>query len=202
MLLNYKNKEFFKAIYGREPKNWSITDLNDLYLKLKTRSDSRWNDFRNFIYDVIFKELEEYEGKIHVYYYQNDDLRGFEIHKRKDYGFSYTFDDPTFKTREERLKFLLNSDPKNLELGQEFYRLKKLDSLASSSMWKVKSILADEIHKHLRDVKDKSIFKDKSFITINISGIKYVVKIENTHYDNYFRFTWDGETVNQNEIII
>lgn len=192
------SKEYFIQKFGREPKKWTIEELHNLYRRATERSDKRWVDFKKYVYDVVLKEIPKFEGKYYIYYYQDNTLRGFEITNNHD-GFRYTFADPTFKTREDKLKFILNADPRNFEIGQEFYKLKRLHSSASSTTWKVKSFLGEKISKSLKEIKDKSIFRDKSITIIDISGIKYVVNIQNI-YESYFEFKWNGEVLNENII--
>jgi hypothetical protein len=192
-------KEYFIQKFGREPKSWTIDELHNLYIRVRDRSNRRWVDFKNYVYGVVLKEIPKFEGKYYIYYYQDNSIRGFEITNNHD-GFRYTFSDPTFKTREDKLKFILNADPRNFKIGQEFYRLKRLHSSSSSTTWKIKSFLAEKISKKLKEVEDKSIFRDKSIAIVNISGVKYVVNIQNINYDNYFDFKWDGEILNENII--
>lgn len=196
--INFLFPEVFEYRFGRKPKNWTLEQLHDLYLRAKSRAEKRWSHTLS-IMDKIDKEITKFDNKSQVYFYQttNDTtyLRQYEFTWKSRYKHtSYSLNDPKLKSREERLDFVL-SNSRAFELGQEFYESKRLEDMAWRSMWRVKDILWQVIEKKLRAKYEGVYVKDT--IIIEISGHKYFIHVDNGYvYTNFtLKNEFDGEII-------
>lgn len=197
--LNFLFPEFFEYKFKRKPKDWSLEELHDLYLRAKARAEKRRNHTLS-IMDSIDKEITKFDNKSQVYFYQtiNDTtyLRQYEFTWKSRYEkySSYSLNDPKMKSREERLDFVL-SNSRAFELGQEFYESKRLEDMAWRNMWRVKDILWQVIEKKLRKMYEGVQVKDT--IIIEISGHKYFIYVENSWgFSNFtLKNEFDGEII-------
>jgi hypothetical protein len=183
---NFKNGDlnFIKK------KQRSLNYLHDLYLRLLERSKIRRSEYLKF-YDSIKSKVNPSGDSIYLYYKQEDLIRGYKINI---YDGSYTHYDPKFKNRNDKLNFILNCEKINFDLGEE---LKKQISINRNLfLYRIKKRISDKIHEHFssiynfRECKIQNI--KESFLIVEISGVKYVVNIDNkNHY--YCEFKWHGE---------
>jgi len=191
--VNFLFPEVFEYKFKRKPKEWSLEQLHDLYLRSKLRAEKRWNHTLS-IMDKIDKEITKFDNKSQVYFYQttNDTtyLRQYEFtwKGRYDKYTSYSLNDPKLKTREERIDFAL-SNTRSFELGQEFYESKRLEDMAWKSMWRVKHILWQVMEKKLRTIHEGVAVKET--LLVEISGHKYFIHVDNCY--GYPEFTLQNE---------
>jgi hypothetical protein len=68
MLLNIRNKDFFKFKFKREPKNWDIESLHELSLKTKLRKEKRNQERSNFIFSIKDQLQPDDKGCYRIYY--------------------------------------------------------------------------------------------------------------------------------------
>lgn len=204
--VNFLYPEAFEYKFKRKPKEWTLEELHDLYLRTKERAEKRWNHTLSII-DTIDKEIPKFdrrfEKKSQVYFYQitNDKntytkhLRQYEFTWGEDKSsYTYSLRDPKLNTREERLDFALSNE-RSFELGQKFFESKKLEDMAWRTMWYIKDVFWTVLEKKLRDIyKGKKI---RETLLIEVSGYKYFIHVKNGY--GYPSFTlqneFDGEIV-------
>ena len=145
--LNFQLPDYMKSKLGREPRVRSIAEVHRIYLETKERYIKRSETTREII-EKIKKEIEpqdNYRKKRIVYF--NQEARG-EVYLRQyeisfEYGddcYSTSIGDTRFKTRDEKLEFIL-SNQKAFELGQDFYETKKIEDDAYRRSSRIKEYL-------------------------------------------------------------
>ncbi len=191
--------EVFEYKFKRKPKDWSLEQLHDLYLRTKERAEKRW-ELSQSIMDTIQKEIVQFDNKTKVYFYQTTRdttfLRNYEFtwkNKHTKYT-SWSIGDPKLNNREERLDFLI-ANVRAFELGQQFYESKTLEDMAWRTMWKVKDILWQVMEKKLRTLYESKVVKET--LIVEVSGHKYFVHVDNGYGYPSFRLQneFDGEII-------
>lgn len=196
MRVNFRQPEVFKYKFGRNPRNWTIEQLHDLWLRASERSNKRRKAYLDYI-DIIVKEIPINEkGEIVVYYKHKGrkNLSQYKLTYHRDWkSWGVSRDSVPLKTREERLSFLLNSATKTYEMGQKLF---ELDSLYTStnSNYKVKEVMWRQIEDSLRERFKNEPFKYyKKVFVLNISNKKYFVEVDHTRAPNYYKFNLQNE---------
>jgi len=187
--LNFRNPEYFKHIYGRYPKNWTIESVHSLYLKLLERSNKRYELTRECI-DEITSTIPK-DNK-HICYYETDDrtmcIEFTYYNEYKSYGVSRNTLDMSKLSRDEKLAFLLATE-KQFELGEKYNRLSKNESsyhyYVFSVLWEM---IENKLKEHFKGVRPKDTF------VISISDKKYYVIVDRDRY--YGNFKFGGECKN------
>jgi len=189
MRVNYKESHIFKFKFKRDPKDWSIEELHQLYLDSYSRTARKWEVLSSII-KRIADELPD--AKIYrsqetrVVYLQKDN----EIVKRV---FSYQVDTggwsfgphedlnlSTSENRDYKLELILSS-PKNFELGHLFEKYVRENLHLHRIPWEA---LSEKVETLLREkFRDK---KAPEYFTIDICKKKYIVHCENQHRYNKF----------------
>jgi hypothetical protein len=101
---NFLFPEAFEHKFKRKPKEWSLEQLHDLYLRAKVRAEKRASHTQS-IMDMIDKEIPKFDRKSQVYFYQTSNdttyLRQYEFtwKCRYDKYTSYCLNDPKLKSR-------------------------------------------------------------------------------------------------------
>ena len=194
--LNFQLPDYMKSKLGREPRVRSIAEVHRIYLETKERYIKRSETTREII-EKIKKEIEpqdNYRKKRIVYF--NQEARG-EVYLRQyeisfEYGddcYSTSIGDTRFKTRDEKLEFIL-SNQKAFELGQDFYEAKKIEDDAYRRSSRIKEYLWNMIEGELKKIKFPPF--TKKTLLIQIEDTKYFVSVESSHY-NYANFQWLNE---------
>lgn len=201
MRVNSKDnmKYFYKKKFNREPKQWSIEDLHNLYLRAKERADKR----QNLTIDCGFKILselpieEDRSGSRYAYFYKKEYSRNKnkfeEEYTTSLYRYRITpikrrgFDSFSWSTeridssvsRDEKLSFILAE--RAFELGEEFNKISNLRSSYHHYVW-------NEIWEIIEKKLDNT-YKDKEVpptIKLKIGDKEYLVSGE----DNYHSIKW------------
>lgn len=172
--VNFKNKYFYQHKFGRDPKEWSIEQLHELYLKAKKRSDERSKIFWNLLLEAVEKT-----GQKTIYYYQKrgdgkEQLCHYDIRYNHDYeSYSYSRNYSKLEDRDSKLAFFI-ADEINFEYGRKLQEASKFYSLKLSSF--VFSILEDEVNQILnKKFKSEKISPPKSFVT-KIGDKSYIIE--------------------------
>lgn len=197
--VNFFYPEVFERKFNRKPKQWSLEDLHDLYLRAKERAEKRWKLSQSII-DTIQKEIVQFDNKTQVYFYQTTRdttyLRNYEFtwkNKRDKYT-SWSIGDPKLNNREERLDFLI-ANSRAFELGQQFYESKTLEDMSWRTMWRVKDIFWQVLERMLRSLYESEVVKET--LIIEVSGHKYFVHVDNGYgYPNFrLQNEFNGEII-------
>ena len=198
MVVNSKDniKYFYKKKFNREPKQWSIEDLHNLYLKAKERSKKRQKLSSDCGKRIISElPIEVRDACRYAYFYREEYNRNKDIeYKTSLYRYRITptklrgVDSFTWSTervdstasRDEKLSFILANE-RAFELGEEFNKLEKLRSSYHHYIW-------HEIWQIIEKKLD-NIYKDKEVpptIKLKIGDKEYLVIGE----DNYHHIKW------------
>jgi hypothetical protein len=168
------NDPFFKYKFQREPRVWSLEEVQDLYDKLLERNKPFIEKSRKIV-NRIMKEVDidsNTESSRTLYYYDDDEIYTITFKKDLNWGYSYTHNGKLdLKTREKTLDFLIDFD-KKLELGNLFIENKRLISNLPN---RVKEILHNMMNKKLLEYYED--FKDNKFLINNL-----VVSVGNRKY--------------------
>jgi hypothetical protein len=201
--INFKFPEIFKYKFNREPKNWTIEQLHDLYFRTKDRALDRSKICKDIVEkiksEIIYDSSESgYNYKTYlVYFYQESNkttyLRQYKLtfHDSRD-SYSYSINDPKLNSREERLDFIL-ANGRAFELGQEFYEAKRIEDMAWKSMWVVKSVMWEEVESKLREIYKYGEKYAPDTLVIQIGEKQYFVHVDNSH--GYSKFQLKDENV-------
>ena len=184
---------FFRIKFNREPKQWSIEDLHNLYLKAKERSEKR----QKLLTDCgkrILAELqpEDRDGSRYAYFYREEyhkkecitslyRYRVAQVKRRGFDSFSWSTErvDST-ASRDDKLSFILANE-RAFELGEEFKKIQSYRTSYHHYIW-------NEIWNMAEKKLDK-IYKDKEVpttIKLKIGDKEYLVVGE----DNLHHIKW------------
>ena len=197
--VNFFYPEVFEYKFKRKPKDWSLEQLHDLYLRAKERAEKRCN-LSQSIMDTIQKEIVQFDNKTKVYFYQTVKdttyLRSYDFTWKCKYNknTSWSIGDPKLNNREERLDFLI-ANMRAFELGQQFYESRTIEDMAWRTMCKVKDIFWQVLEKKLRTLYQDNAVKET--LLIEVSGHKYFVHVDNGWGYPIFRLQneFDGEII-------
>ena len=67
-LTYYRNPEFYKAKFGKEPKKWNIEMIHDLWLRAKKRDEKYSQEFSSYINEVVAEIRADERGSHRVYF--------------------------------------------------------------------------------------------------------------------------------------
>jgi hypothetical protein len=187
--LNFEEPEIFKLRFGRYPKNRTIEDIHDIWLKLLERDKPRRKKHTD-----VWKEIEENDiktiyvkqnGKIYEYKFQKDIFHPLKstTYSRDVLEFKNIKDS---KERDKKLEFILANDYQ-FELGKRF---KETRNNLGKYHHVIKNIFIEKVSDELRKK-----FKDKTPDLINIVKVgekKYYFMIKNP-LSYYLEFEFGGE---------
>lgn len=191
MKINFRNPDYFRSKFKREPKLWSIEDLHALWIKTSERNNKR----QSIYWELIRQAGETLPGdKYHktVYYYHtNKDgkeiLRKFDIRFNQDYyGWSIGHDTAKLENREDKLNYWI-ADETNFEFGRKISEAQKFTSARLNSM--VFHLLTEEVNRALnRKFKESKTVPPKAF-TIFLGGIEYIITTDDGYGYSHNHFT-------------
>ena len=198
---NYKHREIFKYKFKREPKQWSIEKLHELWLKTEERYEKRWRDVTNYLNYITSVLKPDEKGEYQLFFMQNDRYRYYRIKWNHQYrGYSFGIDDIKYETRDDKLFFLTKIDEDMepvLKMGEHFGKLYKLTNSRLSGA--VHKVLWDEIYDRLRNHYSSSLELPPKAFTVKISDKEYIIKCDNQ--SSYMRFEMLSQIKN-NPILI
>lgn len=191
MKLNYKNDWAFKYKFGRDPKDWSIEKLHQLFLDSYDRAMVKRKKVIEVV-DRIEKELPDAgvyaNQKTRVLYKEKDD----KIYKRVlSYQYEWCcwgigsweelkFNGSISDNRNEKLNLLLSCQ-KNFELGAIYDQFNGDNNYLYRIPWEA---LCEKVNDELRKK-----FKNKTapeYFTITIGDRNYVVHCDDQHRHSKF----------------
>ena len=191
--VNFQEKELFSYKFKREPKSWTLEEVQDLWERASKRGKKRQSMISK-VYDKIINEIHKDErGKKTVYYTENDKVYNYEFSytsEFKSWGYStrgVEFSKDKSKARDEKIEFILSND-RAFELGKEFRDIKKMGTRLE---YRVKQIFVDEIENKL-----KKIYKDKfppDITVVKVGDKKYYFAVDDQHRFSYLKFHFKGE---------
>lgn len=194
MKLNYLNRELFIWKFKREPKDWTLDEIHDLWVRARERYNIRQKDITDYIGQIV-SEIPKNESNEHIVYFQNGDRLCQYTFRYNDLfkSFGYSQDISPSKTRDDKLNLIL-SNGKAFEMGQHF---RFLTRMSTNQHYKVERILEELLNDRLR-----KIFKDKrppKTFLIEISNRQYFVESDLTNGFGFLSFKLSNQ--NKNEII-
>jgi hypothetical protein len=201
--VNFLRKWEFECKFDREPKEWSLDELYDLYLRAKERADKRNLDFTNHIKNII-ESVEPNNGYHEVYFNVNGWVMKYQISKPDYSDWAYStnrveFSKDVVKGREEKIDFILGKEIQ-FELGVEMKRLEKMRSNFHRHIFCIISDVIDEkLNKKYKGVRNFDIPK---VLKVDIGGVIHYVALDKQSRDhsyNWKRFEIIGKE--DNEII-
>ena len=177
---NQYESELFNFRFKRDPKIWSVEQVQDLWIRSKERARKR-SLISSKVYDEIISEIPKNDkGCKLVYFSEDDTLYQYSFNwstSFKSWGYSWNqvrFSDNKTISRDEKIDFILSNNKKAFELGEKYRDAKKLECKLQR---RVLSIMCDMIENKLKEVyKDNTVDKDLLRKRI-IEGIKKIPKI-------------------------
>lgn len=180
----------------RVKKVRSIDEIHDLYLKCKERESKKLEEL--YIHqEKIIKLIPKDKNDEHIVYFENNGTIFSYIFRYSTFYKSYSVSrqEVKFKTRSEKLKFLLISDHA-LSLGNEYRRLDKLCSTLSKYPW---SIIVRKLDSSLKKYYSDNKILPKRTSIVSIGSKKYFIDCEDIY--SYSRFRILHEYV-ENDIVL
>jgi len=188
---NFRNPEYFRLKFKRDPKQWSVEDLHQLWLKTSKRNSIRQNHYWELIREAG-ETLPGDKDRKSVYYYYTDKegreiLRKYNIQFNLEYnGWSIGHDTVKLDNRDDKLSYWI-ADEKNFEFGRKIQAAGKFTSGRLNSI--VFHILSEEVNRILnKKFKETKTVPPKAF-TIVLGGIEYIVITDDGYGYAYNRFT-------------
>lgn len=195
--LNFKNPKLFKFKFGREPKERTIENLQELYIRSKERYEHKRKELIAITNEIVKNKKDIY----HVFYEKNGEIYLIEIGWSNDYEcYTYSYKKCNLDSREDRLQYSL-TDESTLCLGQKLKYFRDISDSSRRHMTFIKNILDELIEDKLRELyknKYKIFYKNKTFI-VDIGTMKYFVYVVNNGY-GYTKFNIQDE-FSENSII-
>lgn len=192
MKVGFLNKELYKWKFKRDPKEWSLEELHDLFLRAEKRSEKSRKAKREHL-KLIAKEIPKNSNGEHVVYYTNkDDICFYRIKWEREYK-CYSFSrgrldlNKGTQSREQRIEFIIAND-KSFEYGEKMFELENMESILD---YKVFNILWEVVTSKLRDHFNESNKIPKNIFTVSIGSYKYYVRTEEK-YGYYKKFICGG----------
>ncbi len=201
MRVNYKNSAY-KFRFGKNPKDWSIEKLHQLYLDAVSRSNKK-RKIVTSILDRIEKELPDADvylnKKTRVLYKEKESI----IYRRVlSYQEQYQcwgvgsweelkFTGNTSEIREKKLNLLLSSQ-NHFELGALYDKYDRDNLCLYRIPWEA---LCEKVEEKLRKKFKSQVAPE--FLTITIGEKNYIVNCDNQHRYNIFykNFSLKSEVV-------
>lgn len=202
MKVNFYNKEMFKWKFGRDPKEWTIEQVHDLWRRAYKRNTERRSNLNKFIDDIPNKIQPNAKNEYLLFYNIGDRInvvvltfgltfgsRNSFINSKSSWSYhidSFNVNDNKVENRDRKLAFLISE---GIDIGNEFIRLEK--DRGFTSLARVESILSDMIDDHFRKYfKELKTYPSDSFIT-TIGGIDYIINVTNKY--DYPKFKISSE---------
>jgi hypothetical protein len=162
--LNFEHEYFFEGKFKRKPRQWSISDIHTLWLKLKDRSSKRNNDFLEYLHWVV-ENIPPNDGKKWMIFFSDKSFYVLEKDhwNRISYGVQHVGNN-----RNSKIDSVITYS-NTIEIGK---KLKGLEKMKSFLDWKVKSHLDRIIYSKIRS--PFSYNDDDKFI--RIEGKLYLYK--------------------------
>ncbi len=183
-MTQYSVPGWFKDKFNREPKNWTIEQVHDLYLRAKERYEKR-RDIICEYGDKIVKEIPKNKNGEHiVYYYLDNRICYYSLSYSdtfKSYGVSQG--DIQLKTLKEKLEFLTKTE-NAFKLGEKY---KELNKLRTTKHYIVKEIMLDMINEKLSSRFKDVFIHSHTIIAVQIGNKKYYMK-SGENSGHYYRF--------------
>ena len=193
--VNFQEKELFSYRFKREPKSWTLEEIQDLWERSRIRGKKR-QSMVSKVYDKIVNEIPKNENRKKVIYYtENDKVYKYEFSytpQFKSWGYStgrVEFSKDKSKARDEKIQFILSND-RAFELGREFRDIQKYRTRLE---YRVKQIFVNLIEDKL-----KKVYKDKfppDITVVKVGDQKYYFAVDNQHRYDYLQFHFKGLAV-------
>jgi hypothetical protein len=202
--VNYKAPEIYEYKFGKKPKVWTISQLHDLYLRLRERSSKRTKELIKYG-DYVIKTIKENKKKERIIYFTDKGKIYMYCFTQYYHGmimqYGITTRELSLSNREKVLDYLLDGNEEAFEIGQEYYRLNMLTTRLHG---KIRNFISQEITRKLQAHFTKTGTTPCDTFVINLEGVKYFVKTIDKHnsYNGYFRFEISNEYCQENEINI
>lgn len=170
----------------RNFRNYSLTEIHDLWYKFEQRKRER--DIILFDYiNKIAKEIPPNSKKEHIVYYErNGKTHQYTFRKSSDFPghYSYSNEPVKYVSREDSLDFFLSNE-KQFEMGKEFRKI--CLKARSSFYYHLGAVFIESLQKHLRDKVNNDFFWHNKILTLKIGDKKHWVKAtrKNGYYIEY-----------------
>lgn len=192
---NYRNPEYFKYKYKRDPKMWTIEQLHDIWIRLSERSEKRRQKLLEYQDEIIKQITPNDRGERLIYFEANGRIFKYRFTRSRDvdsYGVSkdiLDFSKDPVQARNEKIEFILNNE-KVFEMGEKYRQLEKMLSYIHYNIF---GLLWYEVEEFLRkEFKEVKYFKE-DFIKISIGNKVYYAQIDPQHRFQYKKFHFRGE---------
>ena len=183
----------FTRKYKRKPKEWSIDQIHDLWVRAKERADKKQLELSNYIKEIA-KEIPANEKGGHiVYFYNRHDKSGriyqYNLNWSNEYKSYMIGSNPVdLKTRDEKLTFILSND-KQFEMGQKF---DEIYHNTSRIHYRVREILWRIVEEKLQN-KFKDAVNIPDIFPLQIGNKKYYIALDEQHRYGWKKFHLKNE---------
>jgi len=193
--INFQEKELFKYRFKRDPKIWTLEQIQILWTKTIERNSERQKLVSN-VYDKIINDIPENSmGYKVIYYHDGEDVMKYEFgfnHQFKSWSYSYSrveFSKDKSKARDEKIELLLSND-RAFELGKEW---KDIQKYRSKYHFRVAKIFTSMIEDKLKE-RYKGKFPP-DITVVKVGDKKYYFAVDDQHRYDYLKFHFKGEVL-------
>ena len=196
--------DMFEYKFGRKPKDWTLEEVHDLWL----RATKRYHKKRD-VSRALWKEIVDTfsEGDKETFHLYHEDEEG-TINKfrfswstswdgygcSRDWGLEFSKNPKV--ARDEKIDFIINNE-KAFEYGKRYYENEKikntLHAIVGSIMWEM---IDHKLREHFKSVEEKP----KSIFQINIGDKKYYIHASGDGLlvkNSYTKFEFGNEVVDE-----
>lgn len=174
--INSEHSLYFEHVFGRKPKQWSIAQVHDLWIRSKKRGNERYNNFSKAVYEMMDHIKPNSLGNYIVYFKSGNKIGQYNFKKDKKHGYVMGTDWPNMngKTKEVRdhtVNILLH----DFSWGE---RLRELEKMKTDLQYRVLRILNRMIESQIRSRKlhDTWYQSADEVLVIKIDNRKYLFK--------------------------
>jgi len=195
-----RQPEIFNAKFKRKPKEWTIEDIHELWLRTEKRADIMRSKSRKIWHDVIEAMQPGDEEPFKLYFEEDDCTYVYEFSWTtafNSYGVSNSllnFSENPKIARDEKIEFLINNE-EACKWGEIYRKNKKNQSrLHHIVKGAMVEMISDKLYEHFKDNEERptGIFK------ISISDKHYYIRAsgDGLVYKNYgVKYEFQGEVL-------
>lgn len=201
---NWENIDSFEWKFKRKPKVRTISEIHDLYLRAKERSEKKSNEVLECINEIVrdIPPTKNNNGRFNdsyiTYFYIDDILHQYKMtyeDSYQSYGTSsdrVKFDEGSVEDiRDKKIHFILNNQ-RALELGEKYRRLSAANKYLHYTIREAFEVMIiDTLQTKFKDVR---AFDLPKAIPVIVGGKRYVFTIDPQSWGTYKKFIFLGES--------
>ena len=201
---NWRNADYFEWKFKRRPRQRTISEVHNLYIRAMERSEKKSKEIMDCI-DEIVREIppttannSRYNDKYITYFYSDNVLYQYSMGYEENYdSYSTSYDRVKFdegsveEIRDKKIHFILNNQ-KALELGEKYKRLSAANKYLHYNVREAFEVMIVEYLE--KKFKDTKAINTPKVIPVIVDNKKYVFTIDPQSWGTYKKFIFLGES--------